>query len=148
VRRLPIVGALVVLLVLAFAGSAHACSCAPLAPGKSLREADAAIVGRLVEVVPAGTLRADYRYEVRRVYRGRSMIEPGRTLTVRSARRSAACALPRRLGRSYGLFLARARGRWAAGICSVIEPRRLWAVAQHQPRVERRGSAADGGCPP
>lgn len=146
VRRLPIVGALVALVALASAGSAAACSCAPLAPGESLREADAAIVGHLVEVVPIGQLRADYRYEVQRVYRGGRTIESGQMLSVRSARRSAGCALPRRIDRNYGLFLTRAEGHWLSGICAVIEPRRLWAVAQHQPRAHRRGSGDFGGC--
>jgi hypothetical protein len=148
VRRLPIVGALVVLLALAFAGSALACSCAPLAPGESLRESDAAIVGRLVEVVPVGRFRADYRYEVQRVYRGRRAIASGRMLSVRSARRSAACALPRRLDRDYGLFLTRVAGRWVSGICGVIEPRRLHFAAQRGPLASRgAGSPEPGACP-
>jgi hypothetical protein len=90
-----------------------------------LREADAAVVGRLVKVVPHGELHAVYRYEVRHVYKGRDAIEVGRMLGVRSARRSAACALPRRAGRSYGLFLQRAHGRWYGGICGVVSPSRL-----------------------
>jgi tissue inhibitor of metalloproteinase len=137
----------VVLLGLTFAAGAQACSCAPLAPGESLRQADGAIVGRLVEVVPRGRLHADYRYEVQRVYRGRGEIRHGQMLSVRSARRSAACALPRRLGRRYGLFLAQADGRWFSGICGVIEPRRLRSAAQHQPRVNRRSSGGGfAGC--
>lgn len=146
VRRLPIVGALVVLLLLAFAGSAHACSCAPMAPGRSLREADAAVVGRLVEVVPVGRFRADYRYRLQRVFRGGKAIEPERILSVRSARRAAACALPRRLGHDYGLFLIRARGLWVSGICGVIEPDRLRLAAEHRPRAARRGSDGPPGC--
>lgn len=127
----------VALVGMALAGSAAACSCAPQAPGESLRQSDAAIVGRLVSVTPAGRLRADYRYEVQRVYRGGG-IEPGEMLTVRSARRAAACALPRRLERSYGLFLLRGGGHWQAGICAVIGPRRLAHAAQGQAGTRER----------
>ena len=145
VRRLSVVTALVVLGVVVFAASANACSCAPQAPAESLRESDAAIVGRLVGVEPRGRFRADYRYEVRRVYRGEG-IEPGQMLTVRSGRRAAACALPRRLDHRYGLFLVEEQGRWLGGICGVIEPRRLWHAVQ-QPRLYR-GSSGHGlaGC--
>lgn len=111
---------------------AQACSCAPQAPAQSLQESDAAIVGKLIRVLPHGSLHADYRYEVQRVYRGRKAIERGQTLTVRSARRAAACALPRRTGHSYGLFLTRGHGLWFGGICGVIQPRRLWRVAKHR----------------
>lgn len=141
VRRLGSIGALGVLLAAVLAGSAAACSCAPSTPSESLRESDAAIVGELVKVVPRTPLQADYRYEVRRVYRGARIIEPGQMLSVRSARRAAACALPRRLDRRYGLFLDRSSGRWRAGICSVISPRRLWAAAQQDSRVERSGDS-------
>lgn len=132
------VAALALLCALVLAGSAQACSCAPQAPAESLRESDGAVVGRLVEVVPRGTLHADYRYEVRHVYRGAELIESDRMLTVRSGRKAAACALPRRLDRVYGLFLNRANGRWFGGICGVIAPRRLRHAAQTQPRIYRR----------
>lgn len=143
VRRLLIVGALVVLLGLVFAGSAYACSCAPLKPAEAVREADAAVVGRLVAVVPRGAVAADYRYRVQRVYRGAKMIERGQMLAVRSARRAAACALPRRMGRRYGLFLTRAAGRWRAGMCAVVSPRRLRVAARRGALTAR--TAAD--CP-
>jgi hypothetical protein len=141
------VAAVVAFGVLALAGTAQACSCAPQAPAESLRESDAAIVGRLVKVMPRGRLHADYRYEVSRVYRGRKTIERGQMLSVRSARRAAACALPRRLGHRYGLFLIRGGGHWLSGICGVIEPRRLWLAAKHQARAYRRGPGGTaGGC--
>jgi hypothetical protein len=129
----------VVLVIFVFAGSAEACSCAPQAPAESLREADAAIVGRLVKVEPRGRLHADYRYEVRHVYRGQG-IEPGGMLTVRSGRRAAACALPRRLDHRYGLFLASRGGDWFGSICGVLEPRRLRHAAQGQPADSARAS--------
>jgi hypothetical protein len=102
----------------------------------------------LVKVLPHGRLRADYRYEVRHVYRGADAVGGAAMLTVRSGRKAAACALPRRLGRVYGLFLGRDHGRWFGGICGVIAPDRLRHAAQNQPRVYRRGSggAAASGC--
>jgi hypothetical protein len=121
------------LAVLVFASSADACSCVSRAPAESLREADGAIVGRLVRVLPHGSLRAVFRYEVRHVYKGGEAIDAGRMLDVRSSRRAAACALPRRSGRIYGLFLSRSHGRWFGGICGVISPKRLRAVASAQP---------------
>jgi hypothetical protein len=136
--------ALAFLCALAFAGSAQACSCAPQAPAESLQESDAAVVGRLVDVLPHGRLHADYRYEVRHVYRGAKLIVPDQMLTVRSGRKAAACALPRRLNHVYGLFLSRAHGRWFGGICGVIEPRRLRHAAESQPRVYRRGAGDPG----
>ena len=130
--------------MLSGAAGANACSCAQRAPAEMLRESDAAIVGRLVEVMPRGALRADYRYEVLRVYSGRDAIERGQMLTVRSARRPAACALPRSPGHRYGLFLVRDRGRWFGGICSVIAPRRLWQAARNQAGAS--GSAGSPAC--
>ena len=89
------IGAVLAMLVLA--DGAMACSCAPQAPAEALRESDAAVVARLVKVVPHGKLHADYRYDVRQVYRGAASIEKGQVLTVRSGRSAASCALPRRL---------------------------------------------------
>jgi hypothetical protein len=123
-----------------------ACSCAPQAPAESLQESDAAVVARLVEVLPQGRLHADYRYEVRQVYRGQETIEKGQMLTVRSGRRAATCALPRRLDHVYGLFLARGQGRWFGGICGVIEPRRLRHAAQSQAAGSARASVAPVLC--
>ena len=130
--------------MLGVAGGASACSCAPQAPGESLREADGALVGRLVEVLPHGPLRAVFRYEVRHDYKG-DLPGAGGMLDVHSSRRGAACALPRRIGRNYGLFLLRSSGRWFGGICGVVAPRRLRAAAANQPRIYRRGA---GFAPP
>ena len=118
--------------VLALAGDASACSCAPQPPAESLREADGAVVGRLVRVLPHGPLHAVFRYEVRNVFKGAGSIDAGRMLDVRSARRGAACGLPRRADRNYGLFISRHGGRWFGGLCGVIAPQRLRAAAQTQ----------------
>jgi hypothetical protein len=136
---------LVALTMLVLANGAFACSCAPQAPAEALEQSDAAVVARLVEVRPRGRFHADYRYEVRRVYRGQAAIDRGQMLTVRSGRRAATCALPRRLDHVYGLFLARRQDRWYGGICGVIEPRRLHHAAEQRPRVQRRGTGT-GPC--
>ena len=128
--------AAIVFAALVAANGASACSCAPQPPTESLREADGAVVGRLVKVLPHGPLHAVYRYEVSRVYKGK--ITTGRMLDVHGSRRAAACALPRRTGRSYGLFLSRRHRRWFGGICGVISPRRLRLAAQNQTTASAR----------
>ncbi len=132
------VGLIAMLGALTGVTGAAACSCAPRSPGEALAEADGAIVGRLVEVAPRGLLHAVYRYRVLHVYKGGDAIEPGRMLSVHSARRAAACALPRRTGHRYGLFLSSRHGRWFGGICGVVGPDRMRHAAQHRPRVYRR----------
>lgn len=127
--RRPAIAAVVVLGALVFTGSAQACSCAPTAPGKAMREADAAIVGSLVKVVPRNRLQADYRYRVRRVFKRGAGIRRGRVVAVRSSRSSAACGLPKRVGRRYGLLLARGKRHWLGGLCGLMRPRQLGSRA-------------------
>lgn len=104
------------------------------------------MVGRLVEVLPHGPLRAVFRYEVRHVYKGEGLPSVGRMLSVNSSRRGAACALPRRTDRSYGLFLTRQHGHWFGGICGVVAPKRLRAAAANQSRTERLAFGAAAAC--
>jgi hypothetical protein len=142
--RVAIAAVSVVLAGLVHAGSALACSCAPADPAESLARSDAAIVGKLLGVEAGGPARASYRYRVLRVYRGAARIEPGSVLTVLSPRGSAACALPDRLGRHYGLFLLDGGGRWASGLCGVVSPHRLWVAAKHPGRRQGSTSATPG----
>lgn len=127
--RVAIAAVLAVLPGLVFAGSALACSCSPAPPAESLAESDAAVVGRLLGVEPHGATRAEYRYEVLRVFRGHGAIERGAVLRVTSPRGSAACGLPDGIGRRFGLVLLGGPGRWASGLCGVISPRRLGRAA-------------------
>jgi tissue inhibitor of metalloproteinase len=131
---------LIMLLGLLGAGEAFACSCAPTPPRQALARADAAIVGRLLKVEARGPARAAYRYRVIRVYRGGEAIRSGNVMTVLSSRSSAACALPTRMGRNYGLFLLGEGDRWASGLCGVISPRRLWVAAQGSQSSARPGT--------
>jgi hypothetical protein len=141
-RRNVITAFSIVLLGLVSAGSALACSCAPASPAESLARADAAIVARLLAVEPHGATRAEYRYEVLHVYRGRDAVEPGSTLTVTSPVGSAACALPDRVGRNYGLFLLGEGRHWVGGLCGLVSPRRLWAAARKPDDGHVAGSMA------
>jgi hypothetical protein len=147
VRGKRLAGACVVAVlgVLGGAPSALGCSCAPQPPAQSLREADGAVVGRLVRVLPHGPLHAVYRYEVLHTYKGGDAMPAGKMLDVHGSRRAAACALPRRTGRSYGLFLSQRHGRWFGGICGVVSPRRLRLAAENQPRVYRRSAGQGTG---
>jgi hypothetical protein len=131
-----------VLLGLFFAGSALACSCAPSTPSESLAGSDAAVSGRLLSVKPHGATRAEYRYEVLHVYRGREQIERGSKLSVTSPRGSASCALPSRIGHHYGLFLLGDGRHWAGGLCGVVSPRRLWAAARKPGKGEAAASSS------
>jgi hypothetical protein len=110
-----------------------------------MAEADAAIVGRLISVVPRSNYLADYRYRVRRVYRGGDMIERGQILSVRSSRSASACALPNDTGDVYGLFLTRDERHWTSGICGVISPRDLWTASRRPVRIYRHPSG-QGSC--
>jgi hypothetical protein len=141
-RRLS-VAAIVGLGLLAFAGSAQACSCAPMRAGDALRRADAAVVAKLLKVVPRDRSRADYRYLVQRVYKVDRGLERGAVISVRSARGGAACGLPEGIGRRYGLLLEAPRGgsgqagssgalgdaSWLGGRCGVLAPGELQAAA-------------------
>jgi hypothetical protein len=90
-----------------------------------MRQADAAIVGKLIEVVPRSGLRADYLYRVQHVYKPGRGIRRGRVISVRSTNQAAACGLPQHTGRRYGLLLGRGKGRWTGGLCGVLAPRKL-----------------------
>lgn len=143
-RRLLLVGLVTVLGALTAAGSAHACSCAQLAPRDALRQADAAIAGELLRVLPRKGGVADFRYEVQRVYK--SVRRIGTIVSVRSSTQSAACGLPARTGRRYGLLLDRAAGRWRGGLCGVIAPRRLRAAASQMPRKDANLARSTHNC--
>jgi hypothetical protein len=142
-----VTAAVVVLGALVLAGSAQACSCLERAPREALREADAAIVGRLVAVEPVGAYSADYRYLVRRVYKRGKGLRGGETVTVRSAVNGAACGLPSTEDRWYGLFLNRGGGRWLGGLCGLVAPRQLSLAARASAEGgERSSSGGPGDC--
>ncbi|HEY5815552.1 MAG TPA: hypothetical protein VIS95_04340 [Solirubrobacterales bacterium] len=85
-----------------------------------MRQADAAIAGRLVKVIPQSRSRAIHRYRVQRVYKSGRGIRLDRVVSVSSARDSAACGLPTRVGRRYELALSWSGGGWSSGLCSLL----------------------------
>ncbi len=124
-RRLSVATVVAALGALVLAGGAQACSCAPTTPAEGMRQADAAIVGKLIEVVPQSGLRADFLYRVQHVYKRGRGIRRGRVISVRSTSQAAACGLPQRTGRRYGLLLGRGEGRWTGGLCGLVSPHML-----------------------
>jgi hypothetical protein len=105
--------------------------------------ADAALVGRLLRVRRVRSkrryeIRADFSYRIEAVYKGKRRLRRGRIVTVRSVRDEAACGLPGRVGRRYGLRLYRRKGRphWSSDLCSLMSPR------------DMRLAASTGGAPP
>ncbi len=117
----------VLLLGLAMASEAQACSCAPISMREAFPDSDAAIIGRLVKVERAGG-GFNLTYRVWHAYKGRHQI--GRRVTVKSGNQPSACALPRRRHRSYGLFLYREHHHWASNLCSVVSPRKMRRAAR------------------
>lgn len=118
--RRPAIAVIVSLGALVFTGSAQACSCVKLPRAEAMKRADAAISGRLLKVVAQNRERAIYRYRVQRVYKRAEGIRRGRVISVHSARSGAACGLPTRTGRRYGMLLTRTKQGWASGICGLL----------------------------
>lgn len=143
-RRLALAAAIVALGALVSTTGAQACSCIERTPREALRESDAAIVGRLVEVTGASPYSADYRYLVRRVYKGGKGIRGGETVSVRSGIDGAGCGLPADRERWFGLFLYRSSGHWSGGSCGLVAPRQLSAAAQGTHRGAAFGGASMG----
>jgi hypothetical protein len=101
-----------------------------LKPRAAMRQADAVVVGRLVEVVPRGEYTSEFRYEVKRTYKGGRAMSPGNAISVLSVSMGSACGLPTELERHYGLFLSRREDGWHGSSCASMAPRRL-AAALH-----------------
>jgi hypothetical protein len=141
VKRPTIMAAVAIAAVLATPAGAVACSCAPVEPEAAMRNADAAIIGRLVEVMPRGDLRADFRYRVQQVYKSGRGLTRGAVIVVRSNLQGVACGLPTSEGRRYGLFLDRSEGGWAGSLCAVVEPQRLSSAAGDSSRRSRSSPA-------
>lgn len=136
IRLLGAALALALLGALAFAGSASACSCAQLTP-KSVKKADAAAVMQLESVdqtgggtYEEGSGKAAFTYTVGKVYAGKRL-EKGDSVTIESNTSSAACGLPKREGRRYGLLLKRRNnGDWSSSLCSATTPKELRRLAE------------------
>jgi hypothetical protein len=129
---------LVLLASLLAAETALACSCAPVSAKEQFRQSDAAVVARLVDVVPRSEQSSDFVYRVKRAFKGERRLERGDRLTIRSSNSGASCGLPREK-RRYGLFLERINGEYTSSLCSVVSPRKMR-------RAARGSSARASGC--
>jgi hypothetical protein len=87
---------------------------------EAIQQADAAIAGRLLKVIPRSEGRAVYRYRVQRVYKRGAGIERGGVVSVHGARDSAACGLPTRTEHRYELALSWSGGVWTSGACALL----------------------------
>ncbi len=103
-------------LLLATAGAALACSCAPVDLVRDLPEADGAFVGTVLGASPRGNL-AVYRFRVEQVYKG----EIENRVEVVSTRGSAACGLELSIGDRTGLLLQRDGEMWRSSVCSQVD---------------------------
>jgi hypothetical protein len=120
---------------LALPSSASACSCAPLTE-KSVKKADAAAVMKLENVdetgggtYDEGSGKAAFTYTVGKVFAGKRLAK-GDEVTIESNTSSAACGLPKREGKRYGLLLKRKRnGDWISSLCSTTTPKKLRELA-------------------
>jgi hypothetical protein len=123
------------------AESAMACTCAAQRVDEQLAAADAALVGRLVDVdrVRSGGVKLEYR--VNRVFKGAPGLKKGESLTLRSPGTTAACGLPRKKDKRYGLLLDRRRKRLTANLCSVVSPKRLRRAADGSAKGKLCGRA-------
>jgi hypothetical protein len=111
------------------AEQALACSCVGGRIDDRLAQADAAIVGKLVDVDRVTARRVKLEYRVKRVFKGAPGLEPGESLRIRSPATGASCGLPRRRDRRYGLLLERRHKRLTANLCSVVPPKKLRRAA-------------------
>jgi hypothetical protein len=113
---------------------------------QTFRQSDAAVIGTLVAREPVGR-RMDYRYRVRRVFRGRQVLRRGEVIAVRSSAGGAACGLETPLGGREGLFLERRRNRWTGSLCATAPPREMRRAAERE-GIARPASSAErsSGC--
>jgi hypothetical protein len=109
--------AALVLLSLAFAADAYACSCLPVNLERDLPTADAAMIGTVLERRTGETSRV-YLFRVEQVYKG----ELDNRVEVVTARDGAACGLELAVGQRVGLLLARDGEGWRSGLCSQVDP--------------------------
>jgi len=140
--RALLAAALAGLAILVAPAAARACSCIAIAPETRFEQSHGAVIARLDAVVPRGPSLANFRYEVREVFKARRRLHRGQTLVIRSVRGSASCGLPEDEGRRYGLFLRRSDRGWQAGLCDVTSPQTMREVGAQNRRVRGAGPCA------
>jgi hypothetical protein len=134
-RIVSFLGALLVLLALA--PSAQACSCMRGDPRTQLDQADGAFIGRLVSADPAPPNASDrtYHFKVDEVVKG----DIGDTIDVGSGGNGAMCGFEVAPGQQMGFFLDRSHSQWRGGLCGQISPDDLRKAAAPYPTADGSG---------
>lgn len=146
----PLALLLALTAVLAGAEAAHACSCAFMPAERLLARSDGAIVARHLDVRAVEGASPDevyFIYRVGRVYKRGPGLRRGNRIAVRTASDDSQCGLIPTIGRLTGLFLARADGRWASGLCGQISPRRMRRAGEARPAGAARGCDGPAAVP-
>ena len=105
------------LVALAVAGEAYACSCRPVDLERDLPTADGAMIGTVLErSVRGGT--ATYLFRVEQVYKG----DIENRLEVVTPASGASCGLELAVDDRVGLLLTRDGNVWRSGLCSQVDP--------------------------
>jgi hypothetical protein len=115
--------AALVLLSLAFAADAYACSCLRVNLERDLPKADAAMIGTVLERRTSETSRV-YLFRLEQVYKG----QLENRVEVVTARDGAACGLELAVGQRVGLLLQRDGDLWRSGLCSQVDPAEFLAL--------------------
>ncbi len=130
----------VLLIVLALAPAAHACSCFRGDPRTQLEQADGAFIGKLQSVDPAppNAFTTTYHFAVDEVFKGNI----GDTVDVESSTNGASCGFEVQRGQQMGFFLQREGSTWTGGLCGQIAPDELRKAAAPYPKPDGAGSLA------
>jgi hypothetical protein len=110
---------------LALAADAFACSCLQPDLVRDLPRADGAFVGTVLErkVERQNTV---YLFRVEQVYKG----DIENRIEVVSAANSAACGLELQVDERIGLLLTRVGGQWRSSLCSQVDPSAFLALTR------------------
>jgi hypothetical protein len=130
--------AVVALLSLVVAADAYACSCRPVDLERDLPNADAAMIGTVLERRTTETTRV-YLFRVEQVYKG----ELDNRIEVVTARDGAACGLELAVDQRVGLLLERDGQVWRSGLCGQVDPSDFLALTNVEdntlPPINRGG---------
>jgi len=107
----------IVMVLLAFAADALACTCAPVDLKRDLPRADGAFIGTLLEREDRAAT-ATLLFRVEQVYKG----DISNRVEVETARDGAACGLEAPAGERIGLLLERRGSVWRSSLCSQVDP--------------------------
>ena len=110
---------------LALAADAFACSCLRVDLIRDLPRADGAFVGTVLERKLEGQ-KAVYLFRVEQVYKG----DIENRIEVASAGNSAACGLELQVDERIGLLLTRVGRQWRSSLCSQVDPSAFLALTR------------------